>query len=148
MMRNLFALTALLLVQTLSAQNENRLLIGTWEPIGSEKHLRVQVYENQRGQIEGRVIEAGADIAGFENGVTAGNSRIITGFRHTGAYIWKEGEITDPEDGDVYTGKITLMHSTKIEVRAYWGIFSKTQEWRKVTPTVNTQQGIASAAHR
>lgn len=137
MNRNLILLTVLMLTLTplsqyINAQSENRLLLGYWEPIDEEDHIIVHIYEDQNGTIEGRVIEADPEIDGFENGITASNSIILSGFQHTGEYIWREGEIHDPEDGDTYSGRIKLMHSTKVEVRAYWAFFSKDMTWRKI----------------
>ena len=142
MIRYLIALTVLtiaypILNSSVVAQRENRLLLGYWEPVDEEDHMLVHVYEDENGAIEGRVIEADRTIDGYEHGINSSNNIIISGFHHDEDYIWREGEIHDPEDGDTYSGRLTLMHSSKIEVRAYWAIFSKDMTWRKVdAPTI------------
>lgn len=48
--------------------------------------------------------------------------------------IWGDGEIYNPEDGEVYSCTMTLLHDHKLEVLGYVGIplFGKSQEWTRV----------------
>jgi uncharacterized protein (DUF2147 family) len=44
---------------------------------------------------------------------------------------WSDGEILDPEVGKIYRCKIWI-EGKELRVRGYWGLFYRTQVWKKV----------------
>lgn len=59
---------------------------------------------------------------------------IIRGAKKAGAdMVWEGGNILDPENGKVYTLKMTpLDDGKKLQVRGYIGPFYRTQVWQRV----------------
>jgi uncharacterized protein (DUF2147 family) len=43
-----------------------------------------------------------------------------------------DGDILDPETGDIYTCEIWLESKDVLKVRGYWGFFYRTQTWQRV----------------
>ena len=115
----------------LMGQGENKLLLGVWKPAESDTPLYVKVYQTDQGQINGKIMN---DYRGEDEPPTVShkNKMIISGFQHEDNLTWRSGHIHDPEDGDHYRGKITLLDIGKIEIRAYSGIFWKDMQWVKV----------------
>ena len=59
----------------------------------------------------------------------------IWGFKKIAEGEWEDGQLLDPETGDVYSGNITITDdSSKLDVRGYVGIslFGRSQTWNKV----------------
>lgn len=45
---------------------------------------------------------------------------------------WEQGRILDPDDGTEYKLVMELQHSGQVLlVRGYWGVFWRTQQWRR-----------------
>ena len=133
----LLAFAMLLIVQPITAQNPNDYLVGIWEPADKEKRVVVEVFESSDGKINGKIIGA-YDARG--NYMAAPESKapmLIDGFKYTHKGTWKNGRITDPEDGKDYCGRITMLAQDKLEVRAYSGILWKDMEWVKVTSSAS-----------
>ncbi len=59
---------------------------------------------------------------------------IIRGAKKAGAdMVWEGGNILDPENGKVYTLKMTpIEDGKKLQVRGYIGPFYRTQVWQRV----------------
>ncbi len=60
---------------------------------------------------------------------------MLKNFVYDEDYVWKGGEIYNPEDGKTYSCKMTLSKDGKnLKVRGYVGIslFGKTVEWERV----------------
>ena len=59
---------------------------------------------------------------------------IIRGAKKSGAdMVWDGGNILDPENGKVYTLKMTpIEDGKKLQVRGYIGPFYRTQVWQRV----------------
>jgi len=48
---------------------------------------------------------------------------------------WRDGKILDPDDGEVYRLVMVLAKDGQVlEVKGYWGLFWRTQYWRRQTP--------------
>jgi len=48
---------------------------------------------------------------------------------------WRDGKILDPDDGEVYRLVMTLAQGGQVlEVKGYWGLFWRTQHWRRQSP--------------
>jgi uncharacterized protein (DUF2147 family) len=59
----------------------------------------------------------------------------IWGFKKIAEGEWEDGQLVDPETGDVYSGNITITDDpSKLDVRGYVGIslFGRSQTWNKV----------------
>jgi hypothetical protein len=56
---------------------------------------------------------------------------IMKGLKRTSPGVWSGGEILDPEEGEVYKVKITLVNDKTLDVRGYIGIplLGRTQAW-------------------
>lgn len=56
---------------------------------------------------------------------------IMKGLKKISPGIWSGGEILDPEEGEVYKVKITMINDKTLEVRGYIGIplLGRTQTW-------------------
>ncbi|MEI6738610.1 MAG: DUF2147 domain-containing protein [Pseudomonadota bacterium] len=60
---------------------------------------------------------------------------IITGLRRNDANHYDQGEILDPDTGELYRLKISVLeHGQKLDVRGYLGIslFGRSQYWRRI----------------
>ncbi len=58
---------------------------------------------------------------------------IMHGFTFAGDNRWKNGKIYDPKNGKTYSAKITLVSSTRLDLRGYIGIslIGRTSAWTK-----------------
>ncbi len=45
---------------------------------------------------------------------------------------WTNGSILDPGNGTTYTSSVWLEDADTLKVRGYWGVFYRTQTWRRV----------------
>jgi len=61
--------------------------------------------------------------------------KFIWGFQRMAEGEWEEGQLLDPESGDIYSGNITIKEDpSKLDVRGYVGIslFGRSQTWMRV----------------
>jgi len=64
--------------------------------------------------------------------------KFIWGFKKIEEGAWEEGELLDPESGDIYSGKIAITDDLSLlDVRGYVGIslFGRSQTWKRVKVT-------------
>jgi len=56
---------------------------------------------------------------------------IMKGLRKSSPGVWSGGEILDPEEGEIYKVKITMVNDKTLDVRGYIGIplLGRTQTW-------------------
>lgn len=56
---------------------------------------------------------------------------IMKGLKRSSPGVWSGGEILDPEEGEIYKVKITLVNDKTLDVRGYIGIplLGRTQAW-------------------
>lgn len=56
---------------------------------------------------------------------------IMKGLKKSSPGVWSGGEILDPEEGEIYKVKITLVNDKTLDVRGYIGIplLGRTQTW-------------------
>lgn len=59
--------------------------------------------------------------------------QIMEGFEYIGNNTWAKGSIYDPESGETYKCKITLISHRRLKLRGYVGIplFGKTSAWTR-----------------
>jgi len=57
----------------------------------------------------------------------------LKGFTFDEENVWRGGEIYDPESGNTYSAKITLVDERTLELRGYVGIplFGRTETWNR-----------------
>lgn len=134
----LLALTA----QSVDGQQPNDKLIGIWEPANKEKHVLVEVFEDEKGQIAGKIIGAYDAKGVYRTAPEAYSALLFSGFSYTNDGKWKNGTFTDPEDGSIYDGRITMLGKNKLEVRAYWGFLWKDMEWVKADAPRHTYTSL------
>lgn len=58
---------------------------------------------------------------------------LMYGFVYDGDDVWTSGRVYDPESGDEYRGKLTLVDADTMELRGYVMIplFGRTETWRR-----------------
>lgn len=65
-------------------------------------------------------------------GVKVVGMRILSQFKNISETKWEEGKILDPGNGKVYTSSIWLKDENTLMVRGYWGVFYRTQQWKRI----------------
>jgi len=143
MKRILFAATFLFLSTFLISQN----VTGYWKTLdddsGEAKSI-VHIYQNQAGELSGKVVELfrkpqeDQDPVCEEcpnddprHGQKVNGMVIMNGMKQDGN-VYAGGEILDPENGNSYRCKIWTEGQGKLKVRGYLGFFFRTQTWVRV----------------
>ena len=114
-----------------SIQGPNDLLVGLWEPADKDKRVLVQVFEDGRGRIAGKILGKYDEDGTYREAPPTQIPLLVEGFSYSEDGIWRDGQITDPDDGKNYSGRIKMLKKDLLEVRAYLGIFWKDMEWVK-----------------
>lgn len=117
--------------------------IGEWITVSDKTHDKssiVEIYDNN-GKLNGRVVK-----------IFPGNNRnpndlckncpdefkdkpiqgleFLWNFVQKNETLWHNGGLLDPNNGKIYKGTIKLVDGgKKLELRGYWGPFSRTQTW-------------------
>lgn len=117
---------------------------GKWKTIddetGKEKSI-VEIYQSDDGSYYGKVVQLFRDPGEDPNPVCTECDEddpryrknikgmvIMRSLEKDGEY-YEDGDILDPENGNVYRCKIWTDGSDKLKVRGYLGPFYRTQEW-------------------
>jgi uncharacterized protein (DUF2147 family) len=117
--------------------------IGEWTTISDKTHDRsgiVKIYSDN-GKLYGRILKVfpGKDRSptelcklcpgNFKNKPVQG-LEFLWGFVQKDQTSWEHGQLLDPKNGKIYKGTIKLIDGgKKLELRGYWGIFSRSQTW-------------------
>jgi len=134
---------AFMLLSSMAFSQQN--VLGKWKTIddetGKERSI-VEIYE-QNGLIFGKVIKTfpgpGEDPDPVCNQCEPTDPRhnkkiigmtIIQNMKKTGDE-YTAGNILDPKNGKVYSCKLWV-EGSELKVRGYWGMFYRTQTWKKV----------------
>lgn len=122
---------------------QSQSILGKWRTVddetGEEKSV-VEIYE-RNGKVFGKIIEIfdpkkrdlpciyceGDDY----NQPVLGMNIIKNMKKDVSAY--KEGTITDPQDGKTYSCRLKLDGKDTLQVRGYLSVFYSTQYWKRVT---------------
>lgn len=142
-MRKLFITGLFLLVGVFTyAQSA----IGVWKTIddetGAEKSY-VEIYENSKGQLEGKIIKIltpgkenakCVDCKGDLKDQPIDGMIILRGLKKDGDNSWKGGNILDPNNGKEYKCKMSLKDANTLDVRGFIGLslIGRTQTWHRV----------------
>ena len=135
---------ALLLGSITVIQAQNNTPVGVWQTIGDQGENKgkvtshIRIYEASNGTLVGTIIQpisnpdgkCHADCPGRLANQPLKGLTIMWGFKHAGGNVWEGGSIVDPEDGTVYSCKLTV-EGNKLQVRGFVGIslIGRTQTW-------------------
>ena len=118
---------------------------GIWQT-GSGK-ARVQIFRGNDGLYHGKIVwlknpnyEDGKPKIDKNNPDPARKKQPLMGlqnlrnFRYEGENVWVDGQIYDPEKGNDYSCKMTLISDNTLEVRGFIGIslFGRTDTWKRI----------------
>ncbi len=58
---------------------------------------------------------------------------IMHDFKFAGDNVWSDGKVYDPNNGKTYSGKLTLVSPTQLNLRGFIGVslFGRTEKWTK-----------------
>jgi uncharacterized protein (DUF2147 family) len=136
-------LTAFLVLATTSSTALAADLQGVWLTEDKDAALTIT---NCGGQLCGRIIwlESATDRSGAlrldqNNPDLAKQTQrvcglvVISGLKPSGPDTW-DGSVYNPQDGQTYSGNITVLSDKALKVRAYIGlpIFGRSQTWTRV----------------
>ncbi len=124
-------------------------LSGLWEQIDDETRRPqswIKIVQGADGKFEGvveKIIPEPGDDPNPRCDKCSGTRRdqpvlgmvIVTGLRRSDVNRYDDGEILDPDSGDIYRLKITVLESgRRLDVRGYLGIslFGRSQYWRRL----------------
>ncbi len=142
-------LTGFLVLTAMSSTALAADLQGVWLTEGKDAALTIT---NCGGQLCGRIIwlESATDRSGSlrldqNNPDPAKQTQrvcglvVISGLKPSGPDTW-DGSVYNPQDGQTYSGNITVLSDKALKVRAYIGlpIFGRSQTWTRVnSPAAN-----------
>lgn len=122
-------------------------VVGLWMSFDDNTHepsAQIRVFLDSKGALVGR-IEKVLDPKASEgelctqcpgerkNLPLVGLEIMHGGQRTTGEWLWSQGKILDPEDGDEYTYQLKLLEGAQVLLlRGYWGPFWRSQKWSRV----------------
>ena len=127
---------------TLTATSQS--ILGKWRTVddktGEEKSV-VEIYE-KNGKVFGKIIEifdaSKRDLPckfceGDDYNKPILGLNIIKEMEKVDNNLYKEGSITDPQDGKTYTCRLKLKDKDTLQVRGYIAFFYATQYWKRET---------------
>lgn len=131
---------ALLLAHVAFAQSP----VGVWQTIddGSGKPRSIVQIEEKNGALEGTVSQiflqsceppdpVCSKCSGERKNAKIVGMTILWGLKKDGEK-WTGGYILDPGNGTTYRSAMWLEDADTLKVRGYWGIFWRTQTWKRV----------------
>ena len=59
---------------------------------------------------------------------------LMRGFEYDGDHVWSGGKVYDPDSGNDYSGKITLVNDSTLDLRGYVlvPLFGRTETWTRL----------------
>ncbi len=130
---------AILLTNVAIAQSP----VGTWQTIddGSGKPRSIVQIEEKNGSLEGKVSQiflqsceppdpVCAKCSGERKNAKIVGMTILWSLKKEGEK-WAGGYILDPANGTTYRCAVWLEGTDTLKVRGYWGIFWRTQTWKR-----------------
>lgn len=133
----------LVLILLFGLNSQAQSILGTWQTVDDEtgeKKALVEIYKNG-DEIFGKIVEifdkAKRDFPckfceGDDHNKPILGLNIIKGLEKDGEY-YRDGSITNPENGKVYDCRLKLTDDPDIlQVRGYVAFFYQTQYWERV----------------
>ncbi len=142
MLKHMLFIILIFLTTTIYANNQSS-PIGEWITISDKTHDKsglVEIYDNN-GKLNGRIVKVfpGKDRHPNDLCKLCPNDlkdKPIQGLEFLWDFVqkdqdhWTNGQLLDPKNGKIYRGSIKLVDGgKKLELRGYWGIFSRSQTW-------------------
>lgn len=138
-------LFAMMIFTCLTAAHAGKLSspIGEWITISDKTHDKsgvVEIFDND-GKLYGRIVKVfpGNDrhpndlcklCPGDLKNKPIQGLEFLWDFAQKDQMYWTNGRLLDPKNGKIYKGTIKLVDGgKKLELRGYWGIFSRSQTW-------------------
>ncbi len=141
----LFIAGAVLVPASLVSQSNTP--VGVWQTIGDKGENKgkvtshIKIWEASDGTLRGTIIKpisnpdgkCSADCPGRLADQPLKGLNIMWGFKAAGGNVWDGGKIVDPEDGSVYSCKLTVQ-GNKLQVRGFIGVslLGRTQTWNRL----------------
>lgn len=135
----------MLMMGTLSAQDDGDALIGVWEPSNGKARVKIDKIGNKYfGKIvwlrEPEDPETGKPKLDKNNpdksmqNVPLRGYRMLKDFVYQGDGEWIDGTIYDPESGSTYSCVIKLKDENTLDIRGYVGVkvLGRTDVWKKL----------------
>ena len=151
-------ITTILIASLLSFSSNAQSVEGKWTTYNEGTGTALSVIEivKANNSIEGKVVEIflepfqGDDsictrCSGERKDKKVINMNFLWGFKKDGNE-WTEGNILDPQEGEVYSSKLWLENNNTLKVRGYGGmmdLFYRTQTWERIgTSHTNSPVGL------
>lgn len=141
----LISCLCMLMMSTLSAQDDGDALIGVWEPSNGKARVKIDKIGNKYfGKIvwlrEPEDPETGKPKLDKNNpdksmqNVPLRGYRMLKDFVYQGDGEWVDGTIYDPESGSTYSCVIKLKDENTLDIRGYVGVkvLGRTDVWKKL----------------
>lgn len=142
----LISCLCMLMVGTLSAQDDGDALVGVWEPSNGKARVKIDKIGNKYfGKIvwlrEPEDPETGKPKLDKNNpdksmqNVPLRGYRMLKDFVYQGDGEWVDGTIYDPESGSTYSCVIKLKDENTLDIRGYVGVkvLGRTDVWKKLS---------------
>ena len=136
----LFFVAQIFAFYTVDAQNA---IVGEWYT--EENKSIVEIFEKD-GKFFGKIVwikeskdENGNPLKDSKNPIPAFRQRpllgmiFMTNFEYDGDNVWSEGQVYDPESGNTYSGKLTLVNNNTITARGFIGfsLIGRNTTWKR-----------------
>jgi uncharacterized protein (DUF2147 family) len=141
----LISCLCLLMMGTMSAQDDGDALIGVWEPSNGKARVKIDKIGNK---YFGKIVwlkepddpETGKPKLDRNNpdksmqNVPLRGYRMLKDFVYKGNGEWVDGTIYDPESGSTYSCVIKLKDENTLDIRGYVGVkvLGRTDVWKKL----------------
>ena len=139
LIKQLFLLCLFLPTLGLSNALQESDILGIW--INQAGDGLIEIKQNDKGHYVGIIVGStdGKDRNDVNNSDPARQSKsllyvtIMDEFNYVGDLTWEDGWIYDPNDGNTYSCKMTLLDDKTLKIRGYIGItfFGRTEIWQK-----------------
>lgn len=142
----LISCLCMLMMGTLSAQDDGDALVGVWEPSNGKARVKIDKIGNKYfGKIvwlrEPEDPETGKPKLDKNNpdksmqNVPLRGYRMLKDFVYQGDGEWVDGTIYDPESGSTYSCVIKLKDENTLDIRGYVGVkvLGRTDVWKKLS---------------
>lgn len=116
--------------QTIDEDGTAKSEVRIWKSGDKYKGKVVEIYREDKR--DGRCTECDEDDPRYNQKVLG--MTIITGMEKTGDNMWENGEILDPQNGNVYKCKMWINDNGNLLVRGFIGIslVGRSQTWKRM----------------